>query len=460
MIRLRNRLLVAYLAALVPVALAFAVLASVLAEREFEAELGQRLSTAASLVAAQYGSEANAARIARLAPDSNATIARLRDGLTAARDAGDLRRIRLVSPALETFVDTEGSEEVEADAGFRVAFDLGGDQVDIREVIASRSPSASVRFYAEDGTPLKRGYAPIEHEGEVVAVVVTEGSVAWFARLHRLRGALLGASVFALLVVTLVTSMVSRRITAPLSRLAGAAGRIGLGDLRAEIDVEESDEIGELANALRAMQRDLRNREEEAQMMLAGIAHEVRNPLGGMELFVGLLEESLEDDTDARSYAERVRRELGYLERVVEEFLAFARERALQVSRASAQALIAPIVESCGARLDVDVSEGVEISGDLDALRGVIQNLVQNAEQATESDARVALEVRADGRWRELRVIDRGCGMAPEVVADVFRPFSPHARRAPGLACRLLRRWWRDTAGRSRLRARSAWGRR
>lgn len=440
MIRLRTRLLFAYVAALVPIAVVFGVLASLRAEREFEAELGQRLATAASMIAAQYGSEANAARIARLEPDSSATIKRIRDALVSAQEAADLRRVRIVRPSLETLVDTAETPRDERPETFLSAFDLAGDQVEIRALVASREPGDSVRFYAEDGTPVKRGYAPIVHDDVVVAIVVTEGSAAWFARLHGIRRALFGAGAFAILVVALVTALVSRRITAPLSRLAKAARQIGVGRFKVEIEVDESDEIGELANALRAMQRDLLNREEEAQMMLAGIAHEVRNPLGGMELFVGLLEESLEADTDARTYALRVRRELGYLQRVVEEFLAFARERSLESARVSASAFFAPVLEGCAEGVEAEIPADIEVSGDLDALRGVVQNVVQNARQATQDDAPVRIALRAEGRWREIVVADAGCGMSEEVLADVFRPFFTTREKGTGLGLPLAKK--------------------
>ena len=74
MIRLRTRILTAYLAALLPVAVGFGWWASERADREFDAELGVRLADHAAVIAAQYTNSPAAGRIARLEPDSEASI--------------------------------------------------------------------------------------------------------------------------------------------------------------------------------------------------------------------------------------------------------------------------------------------------------------------------------------------------------------------------------------------------
>jgi signal transduction histidine kinase len=68
------------------------------------------------------------------------------------------------------------------------------------------------------------------------------------------------------------------------------------------------------------MRRALRARDERMQMMLAGIAHEVRNPLGGLELYAGLLREGLAGQPERLAEIARVEREIGYLKNVVSRF--------------------------------------------------------------------------------------------------------------------------------------------
>src|SRR5690606_26612879 len=81
---------------------------------------------------------------------------------------------------------------------------------------------------------------------------------------------------------------------APVLALAKEAEALGEGQLERPLShVGGADEVARLAGTLEAMRRALLDRDQERQMMLAGIAHEVRNPLGGMELFSGLLEEQI-----------------------------------------------------------------------------------------------------------------------------------------------------------------------
>ncbi len=442
MFRLRTRLLLAYLAALIPLAAAFGWVTFTVARAGLEAELGRSLALAAGTVAAEFNASPDAGRIARLTPDSTATRERLRGTLTAVRDETGVRRIRILDSELRALVDTDPVEP------FDSYFDLEGERREIDAVLATGDPMHSVLFHGADGTPYERGYAAVSHEGAVVAVVSVEGSAAYFTVLTSLRVQIAIFGLLTLLMTVVVTILVSGRITAPLERLGDVARRVGGGELQVEVPKTGDDEIGRLAAALREMQRNLRARDEEAQMMLAGIAHEVRNPLGGIELFVGLLEESLDDDGDARRYAARVRNELNYLTHVVEEFLLYARERALELGRGRADELLENVRSATAASF---ASFGVEfetrcepadteITGDLSALRGVIINLVQNAAQASDAGASVVVAVGGDDGHRRIEVSDSGRGIPPDQLADVFRPFYTTREKGTGLGLPLARK--------------------
>ena len=81
------------------------------------------------------------------------------------------------------------------------------------------------------------------------------------------------------------------------------------------------------------MRAALQARDERLQMMLAGIAHEVRNPLGGLELYAGLLRDALGGEPERLQEVARIEREIGYLKTVVNEFLDYARRPAARARR-------------------------------------------------------------------------------------------------------------------------------
>lgn len=441
MFRLRTRMLAAYVLVLAPTLVVAAVVAYGSVRSSLENELGVRLATVAQAIAAEYNASPEAGRIERLTADSARSIERLEGELEVVRAATELRRIRVLDRQLRMLVDTGDAET------FATAFDLERDRTELDRVFADADAAWSVLFWADDGTPYMLGYAPVIVDERVVAVVAAEGSAAYFGLLRNFRRGLAATTFAALALTALVTLALSRRITAPLTRLSDASRRLGRGELDVPIDTSGNDEIAALANTLDVTRRALKAREEETQMMLAGIAHEVRNPIGGMELFVGVLEEELADDPERAQYAARVRRELAYLTRVVHEFLAFARERTLQPQRFCARALLDEVRASSeavagerGVRLTLAVPEGAELVGDREALRGVLQNLVHNAVQASGAGDEVSVELESAHGSSQLHVLDRGVGMSAETRDNVFRPFFTTREKGTGLGLPLARK--------------------
>ena len=441
MLRLRTRLLLAYLVALIPLSVGFGWWAFTVASAGLEAELGRTLSGIADSIAADYSNGGTAGRLERLTEDSHTVRGGIQSRLLAIRDRTGVERIRILDPDLRSLVDTDESEP------FVRTFDLERDLFEIQQVLETGESTSSVLFYGVSGTAYKVGYGLVRTESGPVALVAVEGSASYFTLLQSFRTQVALFGLVVLLLVVLVTILVSRRITAPLSDLSDAARRIGAGDLNAAIPVTGNDEIGDLSQALAQMQSDIADRDEETQMMLAGIAHEIRNPLGGMELFVGLLEESLPPDGEDARHASKVRRELNYLSRVVEEFLRFARERPLDCARRPAPALIAEIIagvsaaEAKGVVLVADVPEEIQISGDLSALRGVLINLAQNAVQASEFGGTVHIRASAPTpESRQIVVEDDGSGMTEEVLENIMRPFYTTREKGTGLGLPLARK--------------------
>src|SRR5690606_19100854 len=130
--------------------------------------------------------------------------------------------------------------------------------------------------------------------------------------LRQLRVAFVGLLLVTLLLLAVAAALTARGLALPLERMVSSALRIGGGDLTTPVTVEGPRELGVLARELDAMRLKLESRDRQLKMMLGGVAHEVKNPLGGMELFAGLLDEELRseqpDVSEAQSHLGRVRR--------------------------------------------------------------------------------------------------------------------------------------------------------
>src|SRR5262249_19629859 len=126
--------------------------------------------------------------------------------------------------------------------------------------------------------------------------------------------------------VAAVSIFFASRLSRPLRSLVEAAQAIGRGDLARPITARGRDEVGFLAQTMEEMRSSIQARDRQMQMMLSGIAHEVRNPLGGIELYAGLLREDLVGDPKKLARVQRIERELAHLKNVVNDFLDYARK--------------------------------------------------------------------------------------------------------------------------------------
>jgi signal transduction histidine kinase len=228
-------------------------------------------------------------------------------------------------------------------------------------------------------------------------------------------------------------------------RLTEAAQRIAQGDLETPIwRRKRRDQIKTLRDTMEEMRQALRARDEEREMLLAAIAHEIRNPLGGMDLFTGILAEELAGRPEAAHVA-RVRAELASLEHVVEEFLDFARSRPLDLAPADlavlareVRDLALPLALERGVRLVVGGAG--EARADRERVRGALLNLVRNAVEASPQGAAVEIAVRVQDGRAEVDVADRGPGLSPEARAKLFRPFFTTKEKGTGLGLALAKK--------------------
>jgi len=429
------------LASALPALLSLAVMGLVadrLTRRALEDELSARL-----VAAAQAAAEALPAdRLARLAPgdEGSRTYAHVRSRLAPLALATGTR-LFVVRPDRTALADSEGririGEPIPA---------LERDRLEIAVAAGGRPTSSQVMFEGSDGQLYKTGYAPVVgDDGRAVAVVGADGTAASFAPLRRMRRVLATVAVAGAVLGALAAAAASLSVTRPITRLTEAARRIGRGDLRTPLwERRRKDEIGTLRDTLEEMRRALQARDEERETLLAGIAHEVRNPLGALDLFAGLLAEEVVGRPEA-SHVVRIRAELAALSKVVEEFLDYARARPPvreEVDLATLAAEVADLAAPLAA--DRRVSLGVEASGtvraDREQLRRAVVNLVRNAVEAAPAASEVEIRATAgqDGE-AVIEVSDRGAGLAPGARAGLFRPFFTTKERGTGLGLALAK---------------------
>jgi signal transduction histidine kinase len=169
----------------------------------------------------------------------------------------------------------------------------------------------------------------------------------------------------------------------------------------------------------------------------ASAAHELRTPLAGLRMYSEMLADGLGDPTRTRDYAHRVAEEAARLGRVVSNVLGFTRlERGTLQIRPEPGDLAAavrecverqrPALEAAGARVELSIPDQFpEVPFDRDAIAGIVQNLVDNAEKYTRSarDREIHIALSSADDSVTLSVRDRGPGIPADVREKLFRPF-------------------------------------
>jgi signal transduction histidine kinase len=431
------------LAMLVPaiVALAlFGAAAHEVARRVLEDELGRRLATAATAVSMLVLPEQLSAIGA--GDEQSNTYANLRHRVEQARERLAVRRVLLVADDGTARADSDGLLALGAQA-----YELGADAPEIERARTGQA-TASPLFVGRDSLPYKRGYARIGTSG----FAVVEASAEYLQALAAFRRWLLVGGLGGSAAIIVLAIWLSRRMTGPLARLARAAERIGQGDLKAPVAAETRDEIGYLASRLDDMRVALQARDERMQMMLAGIAHEVRNPLGGLELYAGLLRESLAGQPERLAEVGRVEREIGYLKNVVTDFLDFARRPAPVLEPIRACELLREVVEICqppsGApALRMECELAVSALADRAQLRRALINLAKNAIAAAGPTGQVIVAASAaPGPTPHItwEVRDSGPGVPDALRDKIFAPFFTTREKGTGLGLAFVAEIARD----------------
>ena len=229
-----------------------------------------------------------------------------------------------------------------------------------------------------------------------------------------------------------------------------------------------------LENSRQFRQMQMRDRLMVLGQMAAGLAHEVRNPLGAIKGAAQLLEDHGDDglsDPD-REFVSIILEEVDRLDRVVSSVLDYARPAQVMLREFGVRDLLertAKILaaEERDAVLSVQVDDDLPpLRADAEQLRQVLINLVRNAVQAMGGRGSVQITARrtvraargGDADWVEISVKDEGPGIAEEVMRNLFVPFVTTKERGTGLGLAISQRLVQEMGGRIDVHSRPGEG--
>ena len=188
-------------------------------------------------------------------------------------------------------------------------------------------------------------------------------------------------------------------------------------------------------NELKTTQEDLIQAEKLTSQMVASIAHEVNNPLAGVLVYTQLLTKKIAGDNISKEialdYLSKMDSELTRSAKLIRNLLDFARQSPLTLREVDINDVVNRALDlaACSAELqNIQVVKELtpslpELMADFDQLQQVCTNLILNAIQAMPEGGRLTLSTSADNSQVKIEIQDTGCGISPENMHKLFRPF-------------------------------------
>ena len=193
--------------------------------------------------------------------------------------------------------------------------------------------------------------------------------------------------------------------------------------------------------------------------LVAGVAHEVRNPLFGISSIIDAFETRFSDRTEYLRYTNVLRDEIGRLTILMEELLEYGKPFRGELYLVSMEEMVARSVRACMPAADVaQVNLDSKVEDSLPKLRidrrrlsKVFVNLIENAIQHSPQKSSVTIEAHrindGNNEWVECAIRDSGAGIAAEDMPKIFEPFFSKRRGGTGLGLAIAQRIMQEHGG-------------
>jgi len=329
-------------------------------------------------------------------------------------------------------------------------------KIDIQSM-QPRQTKASMPFQGKDGNWYMWGFYRINEEQwlGIREDARRLAKIDQFSRLFWIIGA--GGIVLTIL----AGGLLSHAITRPIDKLVRFSKQLGEGDFQVPIPKDIRGELSILVNALDQMRRNLARTQQEKEQMLAQIAHEIRNPLGGIELLTGLVKEDLEKNNADTQYIHKVQEEIAKLKLLITAYLNYSRPPEPKPQWVKIAGVISDIHQSLVHQLNekkirLQIENQVsEIWFDPDHLRQILFNLISNSIQATDPEGNITVKIDKNERSWFIEVSDNGAGIPAEIHDKIFEPFFTTRSDGIGLGLSICQKLCRENGAEIRLASRA-----
>lgn len=418
-------------------------------ESSLDEELGRKLIAVAQAARLQIHSDF-VTRLER-GDELSRTYRHYRKRLIELRDATDVERIYVIDREGGSFLDTDEGVLI----GYRYPF-LKFNQPEL-EMAERGLPAHSILFETYDGKLYKTAFVPIIINNECQCIIAVEGSATFLYLIKRIEWHLITIGIVGVIVSILIGIYFSRTISNPVTKLMEEAEKIGAGKLTDAIHIRSADELGFLGATMERMRKNILKRDQHMLAMLAGVAHELRNPLAGVEIFAHLLKKEKPNDDALQDKVMKIIRETEVMKRILGDFVDFARPRKPQPEVCNVERLLEEVHSIFHSELD---SKNIilvreigpnRVFADPGQVRQCLMNLIENAQQSISKDGTIRISTSVRERDIEISIEDTGEGVAESIRDKIFDPFFTTKERGSGLGLAIVKKLVDENNGDVRL---------
>ena len=282
--------------------------------------------------------------------------------------------------------------------------------------------------------------------------------------LMRIRLWIFIAATIAVIIGGIAGLYFSRTLILPIQRLAQAAFSIARGNWEERIDVSSTDELGQLTESFNIMAESLISKRDQLEntykelaqnekMAEIGqfsmiIAHELKNPLGIIKGSIDILAKDTTTPDIKETMVSYVQDEVKRLNRLIDDFLSFARPTPPQktpddinsVVKKAAEHFILPEEYQKKVCIHTDIGSIPEIEVDNNQIYHVLLNLFNNSAQAIDASGDIFVKTRLEGEFIKILVKDTGCGIPEQNAEKIFEPFFTTKAKGSGLGLAIVKK--------------------
>jgi len=412
-----------------------------------------------------------------------------------------LAKARIKGQGVVFLVDQEGRLISHPDSNRAIQKeDFSGNQA-VRQIL--KKVKGEGEFRDELGSLMVGAYVPINKFGW--GVVAQEPMASAYFEMRRLETNSLVFVILGILLTALVGIFFARSIERPIKELTLGTEAVAKGDLRWQVLVNSSDEIGRLAAAFNQMTKDLRDSQERLVLseklaslgtMAAGMAHEIKNPLVSIRTFTQILQQKWDDQEFRNKFSSIIPHEIERINRIAESLLKFGRPMKPELAKLEVNLLLDEVLllfesecKKYNIRVAKKLAELPEITGDAGQLQQVFVNMIKNAIEAMHEKGgeliiktdlgevvrlgkieKQGMKKGEDMVWGEgealaapipvvfIEITDTGEGVSDENLKSLFDPFFTTKMTGTGMGLPITLRIIEEHKGSIKVRSRPGMG--